>query len=371
MRPTWAEINLDAIRHNLQEIRMITPAAASITAVVKANAYGHGVMEVTRTVLACGVNHLAVAIPEEGIFLRQQGITVPIMILGLTLPDQAEEMIQYNLNPTVATWDSILALASAAQRLGKTAHIFIKLDTGMNRVGVFADEAAAFVQRAANLAGIVIHGLFSHFAIADSSDKTYTRRQFKEFQQIVAILEGKGIRIPHKSMSNSAAIIDLPHMHLDFVRPGIILYGLAPSDEVGQTIKLIPAMQFKSRIVYLKRMVEGSKVGYGCTYTAQRDTTIATLPVGYADGYSRLLSNKGEVLISGMRCPVIGRVCMDQIMVDVTRVPSAAIGDEAVLFGKQGAAEITIDEVAGKIGTINYELVCSISARVPRVYIGE
>jgi len=369
MRPTWVEIDLSAIKHNLQEIRRATHPGAAIMAVVKANAYGHGVIEVTRTVLANGASHLAVAIPEEGRYLRQQGITVPILLLGLTLPEQAEEIIQHELSPAVATWESAVALAAAARRLRKPAKIFIKLDTGMHRIGIPVGEAVAFIQRIAVLEGIVLQGLFSHFAIADSKDKTYTNRQFDAFQGVVAALEQAGIRIPNKSVANSATIVDLPSMHLDFVRAGIILYGLAPSDEVGQTMKLRPAMQFKSRISYLKRVPQGSKIGYGCTYTAPIDIVVATLPVGYADGFSRLLSNQGTVLLHGIHCPVIGRVCMDQIMLDVTQVPAVAIGDEAVLFGKQGAAEITIDEVAKKIGTISYEVVCNISARVPRVYI--
>jgi alanine racemase len=369
MRTTWAEIDLNAIRHNLREIRRVIHPRSAVMAVVKANAYGHGMLEITDTVLKEGVDRLAVARPEEGITLREHGITVPILIMGLTLPEQTDQIVRHNLTPAIATLDAARAISSAARRHKKTARIFIKLDTGMHRVGIYFQNALPFIEEVAKLEHISIEGVFTHFSTADARDKSYTRSQYDAFSLIVSTLDKKGLHIPIKSAANSGAVIDLPDMHLDYVRPGISLYGLSPSTEVMEKVQLQPAMQFKTRIVYLKQVPRGSKIGYGCTYTVQQDSTIATLPVGYADGYNRLLSNFGEVLVHGQRCPVIGRVCMDQIMVDVTNIPDVAIGDQVVLFGKQGDAEISIDEIAKKLNTINYEVVCSISARVQRVYL--
>jgi alanine racemase len=369
MRPTWVEIDLAAIKHNLREIRRTTHPRASIMAVVKANAYGHGVDEVARTVLANGTDRLAVAIPHEGIYLRQRGITVPILIMGLTLPEQADEIVQHDLHPAVATWESAQALAAAAARCRKEVQVFVKIDTGMHRVGIASGDTVSFIKRLTNLKDLCVAGVFTHFSVADIQDKTYTHGQFDTLNNIIHALHRENITIPLISAANSAAVLDLPETHFDIVRPGIILYGLAPSAEISNKIPLIPAMQFKTRIVYVKKVTKGCKIGYGCTYVTPRDAIIATMPVGYADGYNRLLSNHGEVLIHGVRCPVVGRVCMDQIMADVTPISSVAIGDEAVLFGCQGNEEISIDEIAQKIGTINYEVVCGISERVPRVYI--
>lgn len=369
MRPTWAEIDLSAIAHNVREIRRVTHPRAEIMAVVKANAYGHGVLPVATTALANGANSLAVAIPEEGALLREHGISAPILILGLTLPEQAEEVVRFNLMPAVATWESALALSRAACLAGRPVNIFVKLDTGMHRIGLQHHEAVSFIKRLLTLKGVVLQGLFTHYSMSDMRDKDYTFQQFSCFQQIVEDLYSQGIHVPLKSTANSAAVIDLPDTHLDIVRPGIILYGLAPSDEVGAGLSLIPAMQFKTRVIYVKKVPSGSKISYGGTHTTSQETVIATLPVGYADGYNRLLSNQGEVLIQGTRCPVVGRVCMDQITVDVTHLPSVSLGEEAVLFGKQGRAEISIDEIADKLHTINYEIVCAVSGRVPRIYV--
>lgn len=369
MRNTWVEIDLSAIRHNIREIRRITSPQAEIMAVVKANAYGHGVVPVASTLLANGANSLAVAVPEEGIYLREQGISVPILLLGLTLPEQAEEIVRFNLTPTVATWESAAALSSTAVRLGRTVSVFVKIDTGMHRIGLQVDAAVSFIQNLLTLKGLAVQGLFTHFSMSDMRDKSYTRRQFSGFEQVLAGLYRQGIKVPLKSTANSAAVLELPGTHLDIVRPGIILYGLAPSAEVSASISLKPAMQFKTRVVYVKRLPSGSKISYGGTYTTPAEAVIATLPVGYADGYNRLLSNQGEVLIQGRRCPVVGRVCMDQITVDVTHLPTVSLGEEAVLFGKQGDAEISVNEIAQKLNTINYEVVCWVSGRVPRRYI--
>lgn len=369
MRPTWAEIDLRAIKHNLKEIRRVTHPGADIMAVVKANAYGHGVLPVASVVLANGATSLAVAIPEEGIYLRRQGISVPILLLGLTLPEQAEEIVRNHLTPTVATWDSAVALADAARRLDSSVNVFVKLDTGMHRIGLQCDEAIEFVKNLLTLKGVVVQGIFTHFSMSDMRDKSYTHRQFRCFKQVVTALRNQGIDIPLKSTANSAAVSDLPDTHLDIVRPGIILYGLPPSAEVGGSLSLRPAMQFKTRVIYVKKVPAGSKISYGGTFTTSAASVIATLPVGYADGYNRLLSNKADVLIQGTRCPVVGRVCMDQITVDVTHLPSVSIGEEAVLFGRQGQEEISVDEIANILNTINYEVVCWVSDRVPRVYI--
>jgi len=369
--PTWIEVNLDAIAQNVRNIKKLIGEKTELMAVVKGNAYGHDVLEVVPVVLNNGATRLAVARLEEGIFLLKAGITVPILVLGLTLKQQAELLVSYSITPTVSEYEMIEELSKFAVKEERTAKVHLKVDTGMGRIGILPDHILDLVKKIKALKNIEIEGIFTHFSVADEKDKTYTEMQFKKFMDVLTVLENEGIRIPVKHVGNSAALLDLPHMCLDLVRPGISVYGLYPSREVQKTVKLIPAQAFKTRIVFLKELPTGEDISYGRTYTTKKKrTVVASLPVGYADGYNRLLSNQGEVLIKGRRFPVIGRVCMDQTMVDVTNLPLVKVGDEVVLWGRQGHEEITVEEIAEKIGTINYEIVhMPDKKRVPKLFI--
>jgi len=371
MRPTIAEIDLKAIRHNLNQVREAVPPPAFIMAIVKANAYGHGAVKVSAAVLSAGADGLGVAIPEEGAELRESGFKVPIFVIGLTVPEQAPLLVDYDLVATVSTPEAARALGEAARRKGQPAQVMLKIDTGMGRVGFSPDQALPFLQSLTCIPGLKLQGIITHLATADARDKTYANEQLRSFTAALNQITNAGLSLRWISAANSASIIDLAHGHFTMVRPGIILYGLPPSKEMHRSLNVLPAMQFKTRIVYIKEVPAGTKVGYGITHTTSRKTFLATLPVGYADGYNRHLSNKASVLIGGQLCPVLGRVCMDQIVVDLGPNSRAGIGDEAVLFGRQGNAEISVNELADLAGTINYELVCAVSARVPRVYINE
>ncbi len=368
---TWVEINLDAIVNNVKNIKKLIGEKKELMAVVKGNAYGHDILEVSSVVLNNGATRLAVARLEEGIFLRKAGITVPILILGLTLKQQAELLVSYNITPTVCEYEMIEKLSESAFKEGKIVKVHLKVDTGMGRIGIFPNHVLNFIKKLKVLKNVQIEGIFTHFSVADENDKTYTEKQFRKFMEVLTVLEKEGIRIPAKHVGNSATLLDLPHMWLDLVRPGISVYGLYPSREVQKTVKLIPAHSFKTRIVFLKELSTGKSIGYGRTYTTKKKrTVVASLPVGYADGYNRLLSNQGEVLVRGRRFPVIGRVCMDQTMIDVTNLPQVEIGDEVVLWGRQGQEEITVEEIADKIVTINYEIVhMPDKKRVPKLFI--
>lgn len=371
MRPTVAYVNLAAIRHNLHVIRESIGPDAQIIAVVKANAYGHGAIPVSHTLLLAGATSLAVALPEEGEQLRQAGITVPILVLGLSLPEVADHYVEHGLTATVSTLEGVTALAQAARKQGSKASVMVKLDTGMSRIGLPPDQMIDFVQRITMFPEIELRGIFTHLATADAYDKTLAYAQLVAFEQVLSKLTGTALIAPIVSAANSATIIDLPRGIFSAVRPGIILYGLSPSNEMHHKLDLQPAMELKTKIVYIKQVPRGTSVSYGSTYTTTKNVYLATLPIGYADGYSRHLSNKAPVLINGIRRKVVGRVCMDQIIVELGETCDAQIGDEAVLFGRQGTEEITVTELAHLAGTINYELVCAVSARVPRVYLNE
>lgn len=368
----WAEIDLDNIAHNMREIRRITNKRAEVMGVVKADAYGHGVMEVTRTLLANGASRLAVSMLDEAIQLRQNGIDVPILVLSYTDPVRAEEIIQNEITQTVFSHDLAKALSDAAVRLKRSIKIHIKIDTGMTRVGFMPGYSAVKnVLEICKLPGIIVEGLFTHFASADEADKSYTYMQFERFMSIVSELGRVGVHIPVKHVCNSAGIIEFPEMHLDMVRPGVIIYGMYPSEEVDRSkIELKPAMTLKANVVLVKEVERDTCISYGRIFKTCRDSRIATIPIGYADGYTRLLSNKGKVLVNGETAPIVGRICMDQCMIDVTDLcREVRAGDEVVLFGRQETAEIAVEEVAEQIGTINYEIVCLIGKRVPRAYI--
>lgn len=368
----WAEIDLDAIAHNVREIRRITHKKAEIMGVVKADAYGHGVTQVVETLIENGVTRLAVSMLDEAIQLRVQGVSVPILILSYTDPARAEEIILNDVTQTVFSSDLVQALSDAAVRLKKNVKVHVKIDTGMTRVGFMPGYSAVKnVVDISRLPGIIIEGMFTHFASADETDRSYTDMQFERYMSICSELGRIGIHIPIKHVCNSAGVIQYPEMHLDMIRPGVILYGLYPSNEVDKNkIVLKPAMTLKANVTMVKDVEPNTCVSYGRIFTTSRQSKIATIPIGYADGYTRLLSNKGKVLVNGEFAPVVGRICMDQCMIDITELENEVkVGDEVVLFGRQGDREISIEQVADGIGTINYEVACIIGKRIPRVYL--
>jgi len=368
----WAEIDLDAVAHNVREIKSFIGERVEMMGVVKADAYGHGVLEVVRTLLDNGVTQLAVSMLDEAIQIRKMGIRVPILILSYTDPARAEEIVLNDVTQTVFSNDLAQALSAAAVSLRKNARIHVKVDTGMTRVGFMPGYSAVKnIIEIGKLPGVVIEGLFTHFASADESKKDYTILQFERYMSVCSELERVGIHIPVKHVCNSAGIIQNPEMHLDLVRPGVILYGLYPSKEVDrQKIHLKPAMTLKANVILVKDVEPDTCISYGRTFRTSRRSRIATIAIGYADGYTRILSNKGRVLINGEIAPIVGRICMDQCMVDVTELKQDVhVGDEVVLFGSQNGACISVDEVASDMGTINYETVCIIGKRIPRVYI--
>lgn len=367
---TWTEVNLDAIAQNVKNIKKLIGEKKELMAVVKGNAYGHDILEVSPVVLENGATRLAVARLEEGIILRKAGITVPILVLGLTLKQQAGFLVSYDITPAVCEFEMIEKLSESAVQMNKMTKIHLKVDTGMGRIGIFPYDVLRFIKRIKALKNVEIEGIFTHFSVANEKDKFYTEEQFRKFIEILTILEKEGIKIPIKHVGNSATLLDLPHMWLDMVRSGIAIYGLYPSKEVKKTINLIPAQQFKTKIVFIKELPLGESISYGRTYITKRRMKVASLPVGYADGYNRLLSNQGEVLVRGQRVPIIGRVCMDQCMIDVTNLTQVEIGDEVVLWGRQVEEMITVEEIAQKIRTINYEIVhMPDKKRVPKLFI--
>ncbi len=379
----WAEVDLKAIAHNVHELRSITDSKARLMAVVKANAYGHGVLEVSRKVLGNGADVLGVARLNEGIELREAGFDVPVLIFGYTPPMLAKKLIEFDLTPTVWSYKTAEALAHVAVSYNKKIKVHLKVDTGMGRLGLLPDCCRPFpadkklainalreVESIASLPGLELEGIYTHFATADSSDKSYAKKQFEIFADLLNELRHAGLMIPVRHAANSAAIIDMPETHLDMVRAGISIYGLNPSDEVDKRrISLKPAMALKAMVVHLKKVTAGFKVSYGSTYETQEPTTIATVPVGYADGFNRLLSSRGHMRVCGHRAPIVGRVCMDQTMLDVGHIPDVNLEDEVVIFGNQGDASITVDEIASTLNTINYEIVSALTARVPKIYL--
>ena len=368
-RPTWADINLSHLASNVREFRKFLPDTVKLLAVVKADAYGHGACEVAEVALQEGASMLGVASLEEGAALRQKGIKSPILILGCTDPRQNLSLLEMQLTPTVFSWEAASSFSQQAQARGKRAAIHVKIDTGMGRLGL-ADprNTIDFLERVAALPGIILEGVYTHFAAADEKDKNFTRHQLRLFNSILNACKERGIEVPLKHAANSAAALELPETHLDMVRIGIGLYGCYPSREMNNQIKLLPVMSLKSRIIFLKKVSAGTPVSYGRTYFAPDDTTIATVPLGYGDGYNRLLSNKGFMLVQGRRVPIVGRVCMDHTMLDVGKISFVQEGDEVVAFGRQGHGELNVEEIAGQLGTISYEVLCNIGSRVPRVY---
>jgi len=367
LRPTWAEIDLTAITLNLKNISRKVRRHTKILAIVKANGYGHGAVEVAKRLKKCNVAYFGVATISEAIELRQNRIDNPILILENLSYCELPALISYNITSTIAELDIAKCLDKKLNRLSKKMPVHIKIDTGMGRFGVWHKDSLSFIRELSKLKNIILEGIYTHFPSADEDDE-FTNSQIVYFNKLINDLENENIFIPLKHMANSIAVVRHKNSHLNLVRPGLMIYGLYPDIKTKKIIKLKPVMSFKTKITFLKKVPAGRSISYGRTFITKRMSKIATLPVGYADGYNRILSNKADVLIRAKRCPVVGRVCMDHIMVDVTDV-SAKLGDEVVLMGRQKDLEISAEEIANLCSTISYEVVCWVSKRVPRIYI--
>lgn len=366
-RPTWAEVDLDAIRYNFNQIKKRVSPGVKVMAVVKGNAYGHGIVEVSKTLCRAGVDYLGVATLDEAIQLRQNNIVKPILILGSILPHEIDAALKYNIALTGCSNELLRELNKRAERKRKKANVHLKIDTGMGRIGVWHDEALRFINWILNYKNLFLEGIYTHFSSA-GRDEFFTNYQMGSFEKLLRRLENDGIHIPIRHSANSIATIDMRRSHLNMVRPGIIIYGMYPKKSFAKFFKLKPALSLKTKIVFIKDVPQGRSISYGRTYITYKDTKIATLPIGYADGYERILSNKAYVLVKGQRARVVGKVTMDQVMIDVGHIKDVRLGDEVVLIGKQGKDQITTEELARLSGTIPYEIACSIGSRVPRVY---
>lgn len=365
----YAEINLDAIVKNVDNLMALTKENTGALAVVKADGYGHGDVAVAKAV-AQKVTGYAVATLDEAVNLRENGAKKPILVLGYVDPYEFDILVSYEITATVFDVETAQLLADAARVQKKQAHCHIKVDTGMRRIGLEPDEnGIAIVKQITALKELSADGIFTHFAASDETDKTSAEHQFKLFTDFTGRLEKEGIHFTYRHCANSAAVIDMPQVDLDMVRLGIAMYGMYPSDEVKkEKVELFPALDLKSHITMVKEIPAGEKVSYGGTFTTTRTTKLATVSVGYGDGYPRALSSKGYVLVRGQKAPIVGRVCMDQMMVDVTDIENVTRADIVTLIGKDGDAEITVEEIAALAGTFNYEFVCDLGKRIPRSY---
>ena len=365
-----ANINLDAIRNNISKVKDSIKKDTRLMVIVKADAYGHGAVAVAKALENGIVDAYGVAIIEEAIELREAGITKPILILGYTPNEQFNLVVSYDVMQTIYQYEMAKELAKEAVKQGKTAKIHIKIDTGMSRLG-FSDtqESIQTIKQIASLEGIYIDGLFSHFAKADDADKDSSRRQIKRYDDFDRLLSQEGIHIPTRHFSNSAGMIEYPEAEYDMVRCGIVSYGIYPSDDVNHNkTSLIPAMELKSHVVYIKEVEAGTGISYGSTFVTNRRTKVATIPVGYADGYSRNMSNVGKVIIRGQYAPIIGRICMDYFMVDVTDIKAISQGDVVTLLGRDGECIISVETLASWSHSFPYEMICTVGKRIPRVY---
>lgn len=365
-RPTWAEVDLKAIEHNYRQVRKAVGGSIDVMAVVKANAYGHGTVEVSRVLESCGVNYFGVATTDEAVRIRDHGIKTPVLVLGSVLASEVDVAIEKDITLTLCG-DELLDTARKAARGGSKLKAHVKVDTGMGRVGVWHEDALEFVKKISLEKSISLEGIYTHFSSAGRDD-FFTNHQIEVFEKLLVDIEKAWIKIPLKHAANSIATVDFKRSHLNLVRPGLIIYGMYPKHTFPKLIKLKPAMSLKTRIVFIKDTPPGRSISYGRTYITQKHTVIATLPIGYADGYSRKLSNHGEVLVRGQRAKVVGKVTMDQTMIDVGHIKGAKVGDEVVLIGCQGNDEIRAESLGRLAESIAYEVVCSISNRVPRIY---
>jgi alanine racemase len=367
-RPTVAEIDLGALAYNFRQIQKRIAKGVKIMGVVKADAYGHGAIPVSLRLERLGVHYLGVAMSDEGVHLRQGGVKAPILLLGGVYEEDVDRIFRFHLTPVVFQKESVQLLNQEAEKRRKKVKVHVKVDTGMGRLGVSLGQWPAFLGEIKRFPRIEVEGILSHYAMADETENPFNREQWEAFQRAVSVAEMMGIHSKYQHISGSAGLTAFSTWSGNMVRPGIILYGCHPSPVFLKRIRLKPVMTLKTRIGLLKWVPSGEKISYGGTYITRRQSLIATLPIGYADGYSRRLSNQGEVLIRGRRAPVIGRVCMDYIMTDVTDIRGVSQGDETVLMGRQGPEEITAEEIAEKIGSISYEVLCLVGKRVPRIY---
>lgn len=367
----YAKIDLDAATYNMEQMKKRIGGGARLIAVVKTDAYGHGAVPLAEVFEKLDyVWGYAVASLDEGMILRKHGIKKPILVLGCVFPDQYDDMVRNDIRAAVYMEEMALGMAEAAKKAGKKAYIHIKTDTGMGRIGFpVSEESADIIERISKLEDIKIEGMFTHFAKADETDKTYTYDQHRKFMWMKEQMEKRGVEIPYYDCDNSAGIIDFPDMKHDLARAGISTYGMYPSEEVNQNaVDLKPVLSLVSHVIFVKTVEPGTSISYGGTFVAPEKMRVATIPVGYGDGYPRSLSNKGSVLIHGKRARILGRVCMDQFMVDVTDIPDVKFMDQAVLIGEDQGDRITVEELAGLSGRFNYEFVCCLGKRIPRVY---
>ncbi len=378
LRRAWAEIDLDALAVDFQAVRRAANPAAQLCCVIKADAYGHGAVRMAQEFEALGADWFAVSNLEEALQLRKAGVSKPVLVLGFTPAEEAGSLARHGISQCVYSVDYARELSLYAQQAGAVVKIHIKVDTGMSRLGFFFQDinrdsgVVEEIKEACTLPGLYPEGIFTHFAVADegADGAAFTMRQFGCFKEMIETLLREGISFDVRHCGNSGAVLDYPLSHLDMVRAGIILYGLYPSAQVRSRPALAPVLSLRSVVSHVKTLQPGATVSYGRQFTAERETRAATIPVGYADGYPRLLSSRGaQVLIHGVRCPIIGRICMDQMMVDVSALPEVKRGDVVTLIGQDGEGRITADDLAAWEGTINYEVVCALSKRVPRVYI--
>jgi len=377
-RRTRAEINLKAFKHNLQNLKTALGSKTEIMAVVKADAYGHGALPCARTAIESGVGYLGAGVIEEGIELRENGIKDPVLILGGIFADEVADLVHHNLSTILSTSHLAEALSKEGKKQGKTVNIHIKIDTGMNRLGVYPEDLLALTKKIGGLPNLKIEALSTHFSSADDEDLSITNQQIELFKNALNKLTNAGIIPSLTHLSNTSAIFRFPESHSKMVRPGLILYGALPSPILNSVVQNFcenenlknfePVMQWKSRIILLKSVQKGQALSYSRKYFTQKDSRIATIPIGYADGLSRRLSNNMEVLVKGKRVPQVGTICMDMSLIDVSEVPDVQIGDEVVIFGKQGEEVIQVEELAQKANTLPYEILCNVGKRVPRIY---
>ncbi|WP_044348839.1 alanine racemase [Dethiosulfatarculus sandiegensis] len=372
MRAAWIEISLSAIKKNVSNLKAKTQDSVMLMGIIKADGYGHGSVQVAKVLREQNVGRFGVATVEEGLELRKNAATEPILILGYTIEEDYNQAVRYDLTLALYDYGQAQILDQCARAMGKKVKVHIKVDSGMGRLGYQPEEESIKeILKITQLKNLEVEGIFSHFAIADSPEDGYTEIQFKRFSGFLEMLKKAGVAFKTRHIANSAANIYFPQTHLDMVRPGIALYGQYPDAALAENpaIELFPAMTIKARLAHVKTVPKGSPLSYGCTFTTTKDTLVGTVPMGYADGIPRALSNQGEVLVKGVRCPIIGRVCMDQFMVDLSALGQAKVNDEIVFMGQSGDDRITADEIAAKVGTINYEIVTGMAGRLTRVYL--
>ncbi|MDP4178814.1 MAG: alanine racemase [Bacillota bacterium] len=369
-RSVWAEVNLDNLEFNMQQIRS-KAKSKDIIAVIKADGYGHGALDIADTLIENGATRFAVAVASEAIELRKKGYTCPIMILGFSSIGLLEDILNNNVEQTVYSYEYAEYISKTAEKLNVQAKIHIAVDTGMGRIGFIPnDDSAQEIYKISKLPNIVMEGIFSHFSTADEENKEYAYNQLNKFNSFNEKLDKKGVKINIKHIANSAAIMEMPDSHLDAVRPGIILYGYYPSKQVlKENLKLKPVLSLKANIAHIKKLPIGESISYGRKFKTDKESIIATITIGYADGYTRLLFNKAKVIINGTIAPVVGNICMDQCMIDVTNVKDVKLGDEVILIGEDGNLIVNAETIADSLGTISYEVLCMISRRIPRVYL--